>query len=100
MPVTGGSACRSTSGPILAPSARAYRSSHDPVSEVAPLNSASRSAVHSRRCTPPPRVYRPGWTPLRSNRAPPAAIASRPGGLKKSSAPPTTSHQGAVGSHE
>lgn len=81
MPVTGGSECRSTSGPTLAPSARAYRSSQDPVSEVAPLKPASRSAVHSRRWTLPPRGYRPGLTPRSSSRAPPAATASRPGGL-------------------
>jgi hypothetical protein len=99
MPVTGGSECRSTSGPTLAPSARAYRSSQDPVSEVAPLNSASRSAVHSRRCTLPPRGYRPGFTPRSSSRAPPAAITSRPGGLKSTTAPAATSHQLAVGAH-
>ena len=55
MPVTGGRECRSTPAASFTPSARAYHASQTPARFVAPLNSASFSATHSRMWTVPPR---------------------------------------------
>ena len=55
MPVTGGSECRSTSAPIRAPSARRVPHQPRPGQRGRAADSASRSAVHSRRWTWPPR---------------------------------------------
>ena len=99
MPVTGGSECRSTPAASFTPSARAYHVNQTPARSVAPLNSASFPAVHSRMWTVPPRGYAPGRTPRSSSRAPAAAVRMRPGGLMNSSQPTTTHHHDTVGIH-
>ena len=55
-PVTGGSACRSTFLPTVAPSARAYSATHGAHDRFsAPAAAAHDSVNQSRRCIDPPR---------------------------------------------
>ena len=92
--MTGGSACRSTSRPIVAPSARAYcavQGEHDRFS--APAAAAHDSVNQSRRCTDPPRGYRPGSSPRSSVRATSTVVPMRPSGLMSTSHPSATHHQ-------
>ncbi len=85
---------------MRAPRARAYVIIQPaPVTPLAPVSSASRSAAHNRRCTPPPRGYFPGPTPRSSIRAPVAATAIRPAGLNSTSQLAAIHDQDTSGAH-
>ena len=91
--MTGGGACRSTFLPTVAPSARAYvavQGAHERFS--APAAAAQDSVNHRRRCTDPPRGYRPGRSPRSSVRATSTVVPIRPSGLRSTSQPSATHH--------